>query len=367
LKSKVERGGENKILPLIYKEITKMNNQIPYIPARYYFKILDILESRNITTEEILSEINIDLKKYLSSPDMKMNQEQVEKFISFCLKFPRNYDLAFELGHSLKVSSHSLVGYAILTSENLEQALIYISKYFSLIIPSFKLSYFYHTDQTMELICEPVIQIDTLSLNFHLEAIAVALHCTIHELVENRLLPYHIFMSINEPLHGYRYAHLSKVKFHFNTLKKPSLRVQLSEKLIKQKLRLADEGTRKAIELKCQEQIYEIKNNIDLVVWLKQLFLNSSEIPSLEDCAKLLNISSKTLQRNLKEKETSYQELKNTVIIDKAKQILISSNKSMIEIAEELGYASASNFSRSFKFFVGIAPTIYQKNIKTYN
>jgi AraC-like DNA-binding protein len=41
--------------------------------------------------------------------------------------------------------------------------------------------------------------------------------------------------------------------------------------------------------------------------------------------------------------------------------MLISSNKSMIEIAEELGYASASNFSRSFKFFVGIAPTIYQK------
>ena len=64
-----------------------MNNQIPYIPARYYFKILDILESRNITTEEILSEINVDLKKYLSSPDMKINQEQVSKFISFCLKF----------------------------------------------------------------------------------------------------------------------------------------------------------------------------------------------------------------------------------------------------------------------------------------
>jgi hypothetical protein len=64
LKSKVERSGKNKTLPLIYKEITKMNNQIPYIPARYYFKILDILESRNITTEEILSEINIDLKKY---------------------------------------------------------------------------------------------------------------------------------------------------------------------------------------------------------------------------------------------------------------------------------------------------------------
>lgn len=341
-----------------------MNNQIPIIPARYYFKVLNLLESRNISTVDILAEVDIDLKKYLSSPDMKISQEQVEKFISFCLKFPFNYDLAFELGRSLKVSSHSLIGYAILTCDNLEQAVIYISKYFSLILPSFKISYFYHEDQSMELICEPVIPIDTLSLNFHLEAIAVALHCAIHELVEERLMPYHIFMSINEPLHIHRYAQLSKVRFHFNALKKPSIVLQLSKQLIKQNLRLADEGTRKAIELKCQEQIDEIKNNMDLIAWLRQLFLNSSDIPSLQECATFLNISSKTLQRSLKAQDMSYQQLKNEVVIDKAKKMLVSSNKNLIEIAEELGYASASNFSRSFKFFVGVAPSFYQKQNK---
>lgn len=338
-----------------------MNNQIPSIPARYYFKVLNLLESRNISTVDVLTEVDIDLQKYLTSPDMKISQDQVEKFISFCLKYPFNYDLAFELGRSLKVSSHHLAGYAILTSENLEQALIYISKYFSLIVPSFKISYFYHEDQSMELICEPVIPIDTLALNFHLEAIAVALHCAIQELVEERLLPYHIFMSINEPLHIHRYSQLSKVRFHFNALKKPSIVLQLSKQLIKQNLRLADEGTRKAIELKCQEQIAEIKNNMDLVAWLRQLFLNSSNIPSLQECASLLNISSKTLQRGLKVEEMSYQQLKNEVTIEKAKKMLVFSNKSIIEIAEELGYASASNFSRSFKFFVGIAPSFYQK------
>ena len=338
-----------------------MNNQIPSIPARYYFKVLNLLESRNISTVDVLTEVDIDLQKYLTSPDMKISQDQVEKFISFCLKYPFNYDLAFELGRSLKVSSHHLVGYAILTSENLEQALIYISKYFSLIVPSFKISYFYHEDQSMELICEPVIPIDTLALNFHLEAIAVALHCAIQELVEERLLPYHIFMSINEPLHIHRYSQLSKVRFHFNALKKPSIVLQLSKQLIKQNLRLADEGTRKAIELKCQEQIAEIKNNMDLVTWLRQLFLNSSNIPSLQECANLLNISSKTLQRGLKVEEMSYQQLKNEVTIEKAKKMLVFSNKSIIEIAEELGYASASNFSRSFKFFVGTAPSFYQK------
>ena len=44
-----------------------------------------------------------------------------------------------------------------------------------------------------------------------------------------------------------------------------------------QALRLADEETRRAIELKCQEQIYAIKNNMDLVLWLKQLLMSSTE------------------------------------------------------------------------------------------
>ncbi|KAB1855086.1 AraC family transcriptional regulator [Acinetobacter tandoii] len=338
-----------------------MQNHIPNIPARYYFKILNILEERNISTESVLSSIHVDLKKYLTSPDLKITQEQVSQFVSFCLKYPKNYDLAFEIGRLLKVSSHNLVGYAILTSNNLEQALIYISKYFTLIIPSFKFSYFYHEDQSMELVCEPVYNMDTLSLNFHLEAIAVALHCSIQELVEDRLLAYDIFMSINEPLHIQLYLRLSKVKFHFNTLKQPSFRVRLTKPLLQQSLHLADEGTRRAIELKCQEQIYEIKNNMDLVLWLKHLFMSSTETISMKECAQLLNISSKTLQRHLKLKNISYQQIKTDVSMEKAQQMLSHTSKSIFEIAEELDYASASNFSRSFKLHVGSSPSTFRK------
>ena len=65
-----------------------MQNHIPNIPARYYFKILNILEERNISTESVLSSIHVDLKKYLTSPDLKITQEQVSQFVSFCLKYP---------------------------------------------------------------------------------------------------------------------------------------------------------------------------------------------------------------------------------------------------------------------------------------
>lgn len=338
-----------------------MQNQIPNIPARYYFRILNILEERQISTESVLSSIQVDLKKYLTAPDLTITQEQVRQFVSFCLKYPKNYDLAFEIGRSLKVSSHNLVGYAILTSSNLEQALIYISKYFTLIIPSFRVSYFYHEDQSMELVCEPAYEMDRLTLNFHLEAIAVALHCSIHELLEDRLIPYDIFMSINEPLHIQRYQKLSKVKFHFNTLKQPSFKVRLSQKFLHQALRLADEETRRAIELKCQEQIYAIKNNMDLVLWLKQLLMSSTEALSMQECAQLLNISTKTLQRHLKVKNMTFQQIKIDVAMQKAQHMLSQSNKSIFEIAEELDFASASNFSRSFKLYLGCSPSSFRK------
>ena len=62
-----------------------MQNHIPNIPARYYFKILNILEERNISTESVLSSIHVDLKKYLTSPDLKITKNKSVNLFLFAL------------------------------------------------------------------------------------------------------------------------------------------------------------------------------------------------------------------------------------------------------------------------------------------
>ena len=49
--------------------------------------------------------------------------------------------------------------------------------------------------------------------------------------------------------------------------------------------------------------------------------------------------------------------------MDKAKDLLAHTNKSMKEICREVGYSDPNYFSRSFKKNVGLTPTEYKGNV----
>lgn len=358
-----------KILAILFEVLFSMSvsaSQLTLIPARYYLRLLKLLATRNIPIQEILDTLNLDIEQYLAMPDLKLSLHQVESVIEYALKYPGNTDLAFELGRSLKLSSHHLVGYAVLSSQTLEQAIRIVSLYFSLIIPNFKISISYHKNGFCELNCEPIVHMKTLSLNFHLEAIAIAIHYNMTELIGKPLPPYQIFLSMAEPIHIERYQTVTSAKFHFNMLNRPGVKFILHQDTLKYELPLSDEFTLKAIEQNCQEELQQITQQQDFVEWVKFMMSEAYQIPKLSDCATLLNVSTKTLQRYLKQHGADFNRLKNDVLIQKAHKLLNIKDYSITQIAYELGYSSTSNFSRAFKLWHGQTPEQYRSmNLNT--
>lgn len=53
------------------------------------------------------------------------------------------------------------------------------------------------------------------------------------------------------------------------------------------------------------------------------------------------------------------------IILNQAKQLLVYSTKTVEQIAEELGFESASHFSRQFRRWTGMAPTHYRPRLPT--
>lgn len=338
-----------------------INKNIPLIPARYYLRLIELLAARHISMQPIFDELDIDILKLQEQPDLKVSIYQVEKFIQYCLSFPENRDLAFELGASLHLSSHSLVGYAILTSETLEHALLLVTRYFSLIMPSFKASIRYDREQ-LELLIEPEATMDQLTLNFHVEAIAVALYHNINELLNHAFtVSYSIFLSTPEPLYLNRFQQLRSAQFRFNALHRTGLKIVLTRELLKHKLPLSDQITLRAVELKCQEQMGEITRGQDFPEWIKMMLMNTYHMPTLNECADLLHVSTKTLQRQLNKQQTDFHSIRKEAILFRAKQRLVQSNMSITDIAYELGYASSSNFSRGFKALTSLTPEQYRQ------
>jgi len=82
--------------------------------------------------------------------------------------------------------------------------------------------------------------------------------------------------------------------------------------------------------------------------------------PNQEVIANSLHMSSRSLQRKLKEETTSFRQLLEDVRKDLAKNYLACSQQSVIEIAYQLGFQDPSNFTRAFKRWFSLSPSAFR-------
>lgn len=78
---------------------------------------------------------------------------------------------------------------------------------------------------------------------------------------------------------------------------------------------------------------------------------------TLEDVGRILGMAPRTLQDHLKARGSSFKQIKDAVRADLALKYVRQSTLSLSEIAEILGYAELSNFSRSFRRWHGQTAT----------
>ena len=84
--------------------------------------------------------------------------------------------------------------------------------------------------------------------------------------------------------------------------------------------------------------------------------------PDQETIANDLAMSVRTLHRRLKEEGTTFNELLTQLRQSLAQRMLSDGNRSISEVAFNLGYSDHSAFSRAFKGWFGQSPNDYAKN-----
>jgi len=85
--------------------------------------------------------------------------------------------------------------------------------------------------------------------------------------------------------------------------------------------------------------------------------------PSIQQLAKRLHLGTRTLQRRLKDENTTFKELLINSRIEAAKHYLSEGKYSIGEIGYLLGFSSLSNFVRFFKKHFEQTPTEYLKSL----
>lgn len=88
------------------------------------------------------------------------------------------------------------------------------------------------------------------------------------------------------------------------------------------------------------------------------------EKPSQKEMAQMVNLSERTLRRKLGEQKTTYRALKDGTRFERARDLLINSDMTIVQIAEIVGYADARAFRRAFKRWSGRLPGSFRASGK---
>lgn len=117
---------------------------------------------------------------------------------------------------------------------------------------------------------------------------------------------------------------------------------------------------RKEISINLLEQF-----NQHLTEYFESEQLEEKGIPSIKQIANKMSVSQRYLSDTLK-KETGKTTTENLHLhlIDEAKNILLQPNKTVSEVAYDLGFEYPAYFSRLFKKKEGISPTEFREKLK---
>ena len=332
------------------------------IPARYYARVADLLLRDGIDVDQLLRPLGLSLEA-LSQPGATLALNQVDLMVQAGVQMTGRSDIGFELGKTLKLSSHDIVGYGILSSPDVDYALRLVSRFFRLIMPSFQVRY--RRDQRhLELTFQAVAATSQLCLDVHLEALASAAHFEIRDLMQGQMPPYALYVSINEPAHAQRYAELREARCHFIPSVPPQVRFVLPSEAGDKPLALADDVALKAAEQRCRAMVQGVVKRQDVSGWVRMMLREARHgMPSMDEMAHTLNMSPRTLDRYLQREGCGYRALLQQVRHERAIRLLKHTDMPITHIALELGYTDAANFTRAFRSAEGLSPSRYRAEV----
>jgi AraC-like DNA-binding protein len=326
------------------------------VPARYYARVGEVLVREGVDLLDVLRAVRIP-PRLLSEPESTIRVSQVDRLVHEVFRRTGRTDLAFEVGKLLTANSHSFVGFGMLNSATLDQALRFEAQYFRLVMPSFRMRYTAGPDFA-DMHFTPVAAMSHLCLSFHLEAIGMAALREVSDLTGDRRPPCRLDLSIAEPPHARRYArelHDVRVRFEADGVPSVKLRVLADPRTLK--LAMADSHALRVAEARCRALVQQVAGGGRFADWVAMTLHEVAEgLPSVEELAATLNISKRTLNRYLAREGTSYRELAGRIQHEIACERLARGGMSVTECAYSLGFTDRANFARAFRARAGYSP-----------
>lgn len=269
-------------------------------------------------------------------------------------------DITLRLFAKAEILDLGLVGYAAINSDTVGDALKAMNQYHSL-------SSDRYTDELA--IDDDFVRITPIPLPMHaddyqnicedsLSGNWKALQLLLGPNADPRKI--HVNLAYRQPSYEKTYFEIFGPNCYFN---ETLTALAFPTSWLKLKVHRGSGALSDAYQAMCERILGPPTERRDTPLEVRRLLLSRSgkEIPSLEQAATMLRLTTTQLRKRLYRAGTTYKALVLETRMELAKHYLIDTELSVQEIAYLLDYATPAPFSRAFKRVFGIAPAGYRQ------
>ena len=315
--------------------------------------VLSTFEAEGLPSEALLAGSGIRAAD-LSRADIRITTSQEMRVCANAVALRR--EIGLELGRRMHVSSYGMLGYALLTSATLGDALRLAIRYPALLGTLFELSLavegdqvWFRADQYHE---DPQLAV------FNAQLCMVSLKVICEDLIGQSLPLAAARFAHSKPDYHARYEHTFNCPRQFEA---PDNAFAFAKQWLDHPLPLADAITHQAMAERCRKQNLEFTGRQTWLSRIRQLLAAQLHAaPGLEGLAEQLNCSPRTLRRHLHDAGCSYQGLLDELRFERAKLLLHETEWPIYRIADTLGFSETASFRHAFVRWSGVSPSQFR-------
>ena len=328
----------------------------PYFATGYVRLLYRTVRAQGLSSQMLLDGTSADENDFLRA-DFEMPFTSQMRLIENALA-QAEPGLGLYAGRQLQLAAHGALGTAMQSAPDLRRGIMTFVEF----LPS-RASFF-----SLQLVEEGnsarvKIQMRGLSaplVVFFSESIFFSLVHGLHFYTGQREAMTQLQLAYPDPGYGAQYQSLFGGPARFGCA---STELIFSRALLSLPSPESDPATFAHSVKRCQDRMVQQQGNSDMVLDIvlaigSFLQENPGKLWSVEEVAPLFAMSSRTLLRKLKERGTTYQNLRDDAF--KQQALVCLSSMSVEATAISLGFADTSSFRRSFKRWFGVTPKEHQ-------
>ena len=300
----------------------------------------------------VLKELGIDPAAFPLPRTGSVSEDEFRRMSENLVAISGDRAVALRLGSSMHLGTHGLLGHAILSSRSLRQAAGLLIQYSPLQGTQGRIHLAFTPDHAI-LTFEPPFAVEGAP-NFLVELFFAGVLTALRQLIGPLPDECRLELGYGPEMPEETYRRFLGVDVSFghaaNRFIGPSGRID-------QPLSAASIPVAEMYRLQCERLLREMDAADGLSGDVRRMILGArGRFPGMDEAARRLNMSERTLRRRLAEENMSYRGIVDEVRSHLARGYLRETPLCVADVASLLGFDDVANFRRAFKKWNGCAP-----------